>query len=160
MWKRPILDREHAEPTAAALQKVLPTLIDLGLTAKQAHWNVFGEQFLSVHEKLDEVVATARSFGDVVAERIVKLGFPADGRRTTVAEQSQLDLASDQFEDVPATLATVCDQIAIVLAMVRTARAEVEDHDPPTEDLCIEILRELEEHSWMLQAMEGKSPAN
>lgn len=160
MWKRPILNADHAKPTAEALQSLLPTLVDTGLSAKQAHWNVFGQQFLSVHEKLDEVVASARNFGDLVAERIVKLGFAADGRRGVVAEGSKLPQMSSTFEDVPSTLKSVCDCIATLLEEVRSTLEAVEKHDPPTEDLCIEILREFEEHQWMLQAMEGVSPAN
>lgn len=38
------------------LQSQLVELIDLGLQAKQAHWNVVGPPFRSVHHELDEMV--------------------------------------------------------------------------------------------------------
>lgn len=158
MWKRPLLDPQKAQPVAAALQELLPSMIDMGLVAKQAHWNVFGQQFLSVHEKMDEVVDSSRNFGDLIAERIVKLGFAADGRRSVVATKSCLAEASSGFADVSQTLETVCDRLQALLEQVRSTVDVVQEYDPPTEDLCIEILREFEEHQWMLQAMEGVSP--
>ena len=46
-----------AQRTAGeALQATLVDLVDLSLVAKQAHWNVVGRNFRSVHLQLDEVV--------------------------------------------------------------------------------------------------------
>ena len=159
MWSRPILPREEAQPVAESLQLLLTTLIDLSLVAKQAHWNLFGDDFLATHEKLDEVVASARNFGDLVAERIVKLGFPADGRVDTVAARTPLPAMPDGFETVRTMLTETCDRLKIVIDATRECRAAVADLDPMTEDLTIEIAREIETHFWMLQAMEGRSPA-
>lgn len=47
----PESDRETA---GAALQATLPDLLDLSLVAKQAHWNLHGPRFRSVHVQLDE----------------------------------------------------------------------------------------------------------
>ena len=159
MWKRPILPREQAQPVAESLQTLLVALIDLGLVAKQAHWNIFGPDFLATHEKLDELNASARTFSDLVAERIVKLGFPADGRVGRVASETTLAAMPRGFQTVQEGLTLVCDRLKIAVDAVRTCRAAVADADPSTEDLAIEISRELETHFWMLQAMEGVSPA-
>ena len=58
----------------AELQSMLVELIDLALIGKQAHWNVEGPHFRSLHLELDELVDTWRSLGDQVAEREVTLG--------------------------------------------------------------------------------------
>ncbi|MFJ6120357.1 ferritin-like domain-containing protein [Streptomyces sp. NPDC092129] len=50
--------------------------------AKQAHWNVYGPRFRSVHLQLDEVVATTRGYADRIAERAAgNQRKPTAGRR-------------------------------------------------------------------------------
>src|SRR5699024_11311211 len=64
----PLKDSDR-DATGKALQATLVDLVDLHLTAKQAHWNVVGQFFRDVHLHLDELVSTARSLADDVAER-------------------------------------------------------------------------------------------
>jgi len=59
---------------ASALQRTLVDLIDLALIGKQAHWNVEGRQFRSLHLELDDLVDSWRTFADRVAERAVAIG--------------------------------------------------------------------------------------
>ncbi|CAM5571718.1 Starvation-induced DNA protecting protein OS=Streptomyces glaucescens OX=1907 GN=SGLAU_28530 PE=3 SV=1 [Streptomyces glaucescens] len=62
-----------------ALQDTLVDLLGLSLIGKQAHWNIVGPRFRSIHLQLDEVVATARAHSDTVAERCAALGESPDG---------------------------------------------------------------------------------
>lgn len=77
--KRQILNNSSQEKTVELLQHSLFNLVDLALVLKQAHWNVIGKNFRSVHLQLDEVIATVREGSDEVAERIAALGLAADG---------------------------------------------------------------------------------
>lgn len=158
MWKRPVLKGDAAEKVGAALQPLLADLIDLALTCKQAHWAVYGKDFLSVHEKLDEVIETARTSSDEVAERMVQLGVVPDGSVATVAAQTDLAKYPIEFVDVSGTVTAVCDMLSKVAQRLRAARAATEDPDPLTEDLVIGIGKAIEEHLWMFQAMEGDDP--
>ena len=151
--RNPIPD-EDAKIVGAALQKGLVALIDLALLGKQAHWNVYGQQFLSVHLKLDDVVETARKGADTVAERMAQLGQSPDGRLPTLREQSPHETYPEGFVSVPRTLALVCDAILATDRVLRDGRKVIEEHDAPTDDLIQGILEPLEEHLWMLQAME------
>ncbi|MFD4251978.1 Dps family protein, partial [Amycolatopsis thermoflava] len=85
-----ILDEVATKTVATALQRTLTDLIDLGLLAKQAHWNVTGPHFRAVHLHLDELAATTREHADSVAERLAALGVSPDGRASTVAAESTL----------------------------------------------------------------------
>ena len=83
-------------PEAVRLQ-VIPLLnqqladaLDLGLQAKQAHWNVKGPQFVSLHALFDEVADVLAEFSDELAERAVELGGIADGTLQTVIGASRL----------------------------------------------------------------------
>jgi starvation-inducible DNA-binding protein len=158
MWKRPILDKERAKAVGDALQPVLVDLIDMAHVGKQAHWNLFGREFLSIHAKLDEVVASARAHADAVAERMDKIGVAPDGRTQTVAATSRLPAYPETFVEVPQAVSKVCDAIAKLVHGLREAQQKTADPDPVTEDLVIAILHDFEEHLWMLQAVEGHDP--
>lgn len=73
-----------------ALQESLVDLLGLSLIGKQAHWNIVGPRFRSIHLQLDEVVSTTRSYADQVAERAAALGVSPDGRPETVAARFDL----------------------------------------------------------------------
>src|SRR6476620_2341907 len=91
MTKGPIastLDAGQQQIAGDALQGTVVDLIDLSLVAKQAHWNVIGRNFLSVHESLDELVTVARDFTDAAAERATAIGVSPDGRAATVASDA------------------------------------------------------------------------
>ncbi|MEM9700865.1 MAG: DNA starvation/stationary phase protection protein [Planctomycetota bacterium] len=158
-WKRNILPEADAQTVCTALQKTLVSLIDLGLQSKQAHWNLYGPNFQSLHEKLDGIVETARVSSDEVAERMNQLGIAPDGRRNAVAESSPLENYSDQFEPVPQALHLIGDRLHTAVETLRRARETVAEPDPMTEDLLIAISQQLEEHLWMIQAMEHEVSA-
>lgn len=153
-FERNPLSDNNAKHVAGELQNVVVNLIDLSLSGKQAHWNVYGPQFLSVHEKLDEVVATARKGSDALAERIVQLGHAPDGRAKTIANDTPLSQASADFETVGKTLAYVADNLLTTAKTIRAAQEKVGDIDPLSEDMLIALGQEIEEHLWMFQAME------
>ena len=83
------LPDEARRTTGDALQGALVDLIDLSLLGKQAHWNLRGRNFRSVHLQLDEVVDLARAHMDTVAERAVAIGVNPDGRPRTVADTAR-----------------------------------------------------------------------
>ncbi len=56
------------------LNQRLAVSIDLQLQAKQAHWNVRGPHFYSLHKLFDEVVEQAIEFTDTIAERVAAWG--------------------------------------------------------------------------------------
>lgn len=55
------LDPEQQRIAGQTLRATVIDLIDLSLIAKQAHWNVIGANFRSVHLALDELVTAARN---------------------------------------------------------------------------------------------------
>ena len=153
-WKRNILPEADARTVCDALQKTLVSLIDLGLQGKQAHWNLYGANFRSLHELLDAIVETARTSSDTLAERMNQLGVAPDGRSGTVASSTPLAEYSSDFEPVPRALRLVGDRLLTCDEVLRGARAAVADPDPLTEDLLIAVGQQIEMHLWMIQAME------
>ena len=155
MGKAPItspLEANARDATGQVLQEALVDLIDLSLVAKQAHWNVVGRNFRSVHLQLDELVAAAREYTDQVAERASAIGVSPDGRAGTVAKHSgvpEFAIGWRNDEDViKAITATVGEVVQRMRARIETT----DDTDLVTQDLIIELTAKLEEAHWMWQA--------
>ena len=153
--RRKLLPSGDGEAVAEALQKTLVELIDLSLQGKQAHWNLHGPHFRSVHLQLDEIIDALRAGSDEVAERIVTLGFTPDGRAATVAEHSSLDQFPEGAVTVEDAIHFISDRLAGVITRLREAIEQVDGRDPMSGDLLIGLTRGLEKQLWMLQIQEG-----
>lgn len=138
--------------TGTALCRTLADLVDLSLVAKQAHWNVLGRNFRSVHLQLDEVVADARRFADEVAERAVAIGVSPDGRAGTVAKDSAVPEHPAGWVKDTDVVEYMIEALAKVIGRVREGIDETEKSDVVSQDLLIEIAAALEKHHWMYQA--------
>ena len=91
MAKNPItspLSDADRDAVGAVLQAALVDLVDLSLIGKQAHWNVIGKNFRSIHLQLDELVTLARTAADQVAERAAALGVTPKRTAKTNAPSS------------------------------------------------------------------------
>jgi starvation-inducible DNA-binding protein len=149
------LNESDRTTTGAILQTTLTDLIDLSLIAKQAHWNVVGPHFRSVHLQLDELVGIARQYVDDVAERAAAIGVSPNGKAHTVAETSGLPRYPDGWTSDVDTIAAIVATLDTVVKRVRTRVDETDKSDLVTQDLLIEIARELEKQHWMWQAQQA-----
>lgn len=154
-FKRDLLASDTNEQVTSLLQHNLTNLIDLALLLKQAHWNVFGPNFRSIHLQLDEIIATTRNASDEVAERIAALGVAADGRSSTVAQNSDLEGYPSDFVKVQETVTRVADAMKTTIEHLRFAIEKLGELDPISEDMLIAISGPLEKHLWMVQAQEA-----
>lgn len=153
-FKRDILKGETNDDVTTLLQHNLVNLIDLALLMKQAHWNVVGPNFRSIHLQLDEIIEDVRAGSDEVAERVSTLGIAPDGRSQTVAQDSDLVDYPREFVKVSDTISQVADAMKTTIESLRSAIEKLGDLDPISEDMCIAISAGLEKHLWMLQAQE------
>ncbi|ORI20074.1 Dps family protein [Rhodococcus sp. 1168] len=149
------LDAGQQKIAGDALQGTVVDLIDLSLIAKQAHWNVIGKNFRSVHLALDELVAAAREFTDSSAERATAIGVSPDGRSATVSATAGTKGIGDGWTKDEQVTAAVVDNLAAVIDRLRGRIADTEAADPVTQDLLIAITARLEQLHWMWQAQVG-----
>ena len=153
--RRSILSDEDRDATVAVLQSSLVDLIDLALQGKQAHWNLAGPHFRSVHLELDEIIATARLGSDEVAERIATIGASPDGRVAQVESGTRLDPFPGGFLSVESTVTTFSDRLATTIGGLRSGIEVLGDLDPISQDILISTSGELEKQLWMLQSQEA-----
>lgn len=142
-------DTGNQTTTGGVLQDCL---VGLALVGKQAHWNVIGPRFRSVHLQLDELVALTREHADDVAERAAAIGVSPDGRPAVVARDTGVpDFAGGWRTDADVVPAVV-GILAALIARFRHRIEETEKSDLVTQDLLIEITAGLEKAHWMWQA--------
>lgn len=131
----------------------LAELIDLQLQAKQAHWNVKGPMFISLHELFDSVAKQATEFVDLVAERIVALGGIAEGTLAAVAQRSKLTAYPLGITAGRAHVDALSTSMATVGKAVRTAIDQaIELGDADSADIFTEVSRELDKKLWFVEA--------
>lgn len=150
----PLTD-DQLRVTGDALQQTVVDLIDLSLIAKQAHWNVVGSHFRSVHLGLDEVVAAAREFTDAAAERATAIGVSPDGRAATVVKESSAAGVDDGWQPDTQVIASMVDNLWAIITRLRGHIEATETADPVTQDLLIAIAARLEQLHWMWQAQQA-----
>jgi starvation-inducible DNA-binding protein len=135
-----------------ALQDTLVDLLGLSLIGKQAHWNIVGPRFRSIHLQLDEVVDTARSYADTVAERAAALGVTPDGRPETIASSYGLRGTKEGWLRDNEVVELLVESLQAAIERLRERIEATAEPDPVTQDLLIGLTAELEKQRWMFEA--------
>lgn len=146
------LSKDQQAVAGKALQETVVDMIDLSLVAKQAHWNVIGQQFRSIHLELDELVTTARDFTDAAAERATAIGVSPDGRAETVAKTAGTKGFGEGWTKDVDVVTQIVANIKTVVDGLRSRIEKTEKADPVTQDLLIGFAARLEQLHWMWQA--------
>ena len=137
---------------AAALQQALVDLTDLSLQGKQAHWNIEGPGFRSLHLHLDEIIDEVRLAADDVAERMAAIEVAPDGRAATVAATSLVDPMEPGFLPTDKTARQYEERLLGVAERIKATLDPVDEHDHLSNDLLTGIATGLEKQAWMLRA--------
>ena len=137
----------------ALLNQQLADIVDLGLQAKQAHWNVKGPQFAALHALFDEVAGSLAELADEVAERAVVLGGLAQGTLQVLASQSRLAPYPTDALAENEHLRALSSAIARVAASSREAiQAAQKAGDDGTADVFTQVSREIDTLLWKVEA--------
>jgi starvation-inducible DNA-binding protein len=147
----PALDHHHRDEAGRELQATLVELIDLSLIGKQLHWNIYGRPFKPLHEQLDELVDSWHDLSDTVAERAVALGVAPDGRAATVSGDSEIDAVDAGSLDTDHAIHELVARLADVTERIRGRMDRLGELDLASQDVLIEVVRELEKQLWMLR---------
>jgi starvation-inducible DNA-binding protein len=141
------------EQVGAVLNQQLADLFDLYSQTKQAHWNVAGPHFYSLHELFDRMAEDLDAYLDLIAERITTLGGLAKGTVRMAAQATRLpECALEMTEGMP-VVRSLADQFGSAASTTRGAIQLAEAQgDVITADLLTEVGRGLEKNLWLLEA--------
>ncbi|MDO5671342.1 MAG: DNA starvation/stationary phase protection protein [Actinomycetaceae bacterium] len=135
-----------------ALQQATVDLNALALQGKQAHWNIVGTGFRSLHLLLDELVDFSRTSYDEFAERLVAIGGNPDARANTIANTASLSPIDPGPIGVDKAYAHMEEAVLRVAEVMKSHIDAVDAEDHLSADLLISTARELEKTAWMLRA--------
>jgi starvation-inducible DNA-binding protein len=147
----PALEDHSRGETGRELQATLVELVDLSLIGKQLHWNIAGRPFKPLHEHLDELIDSWRELSDTVAERAVAIGVAPDGRAATVEADSGIDPVAAGGLDTDTALRELVARLADVSERIRGRMDRLGELDLASQDVLVEVVRELEKQLWMLR---------
>ena len=131
----------------------LSDAVDLMTQAKQAHWNVKGPHFQSLHELFDEVHSEVQDYVDMIAERAVALGGEAKGSIRHAVGASTLAPYPDGLVQGRDHVDALSSALAAFGKNIRAAIDSSEKlGDAGTADLFTEVSRGIDKRLWMVEA--------
>ena len=147
------LSMETRNKSVGRLNQAMADLSDLYSQSKQAHWNVRGPNFYSLHRLFDDLAGMIEPHLDTIAERVTALGGTALGTVRQSASGSALaefplDLASET-----GFVTALLERYALCANRVRQDIDEsAAAGDADTADLLTEVSRDLDKALWFLEA--------
>jgi len=135
------------------LQKHLASSIDLAYSAKQAHWNVKGPNFMSVHLLFDQLHEEVEEYVDSIAERLTALGGQARGTVQAASQASLLEPYPLDLVDSMGHLKRLADNYATWGGALRDAIKEADEAgDDLTADLFTAVGRGIDKSLYFLES--------
>lgn len=137
----------------STLNLSLASTSDLYAQLKQAHWNVKGPEFISLHKLFDEIAEGLEEHIDAIAERITALGGTALGTIQQAVKNSALQEYPIDIFSAKDHLAHLTHNIAILGELTRDHMDDTEElNDMSTNDVYIDLSRFLDKNLWFLEA--------
>jgi starvation-inducible DNA-binding protein len=162
-----VTDREHdgpqgdkARPSIAALQQTLTDLQQLNLELKQAHWNVSGTLFYTLHELLQEHYEGTSKYADRVAERLQSIGVSSDGRANTIIRNSTIPEFPGGFVDDAQVIQWFSHYYKGVSDRIGEGIKATNDSDPSTSNLLQEVQDVIDKYQWQMRAFIQSTPTD
>jgi starvation-inducible DNA-binding protein len=126
---------------------------DLQTQVKQAHWNVKGPSFISLHLLFDKINDAVEDYVDEIAERAVQLGGVAEGTARMVAKRSSLAEYPASAVDGRGHVEALSSALAAFAKVARQAINEANGlGDLDTADLFTEVSRGTDKWLWFVEA--------
>ena len=140
----------HQESVIALLNQVLADEFVLYTKTLNAHWNLTGINFYSVHKLLDEQYNDLQAIIDELAERVRANNGTALGSLKAFAEHARVEDATGEV--------SLADLLADHELLIRNLREDIvtagEDYgDAATEDFLISLLNKHLTMAWMLRSI-------
>jgi len=141
------------EAVIEALNQLLADALVLKLNAKQAHWNVKGPNFLTLHELFDKVATAVDGYADELAERAVQLGGYAEGTLQNIGRRSSVAAHPANTASSAAHVKAIASQLR---ALADEARAAIDETaalgDAVTADILTGITGGLDTLRWFVES--------
>jgi len=148
------ITEENRAAVSGQLAKLLADEFVLYTKTLNAHWNVEGKDFHSMHIFLEEQYNQLQEHADSVAERIRSIGHYAPATLKSFLELTHLTEYSERKNDSLGFLKELLEDHTIIIEFIRgniTPFAE-DFKDLGTSDFITGLMEQHEKLAWMLRA--------
>lgn len=141
------------EQIAALLQQLLADQSALAALTRDAHWNITGISFASLHELFGQQYAQLNEQIDETAERIRTLGLPVKGQLAELAGMSRLSQAKQTGGKARQLISGLLEAHESIIGYLRKAVEETARlNDAGTSDFLTGLMEAHEKTAWMLRS--------
>lgn len=149
---RNALAAKTRKTSIALLNQALADFSDLASQFKNAHWNVRGPQFYTLHELFERLAGQVEEPIDEIAERATALGGIVGGSLRQAAVLTRLPKFPESAQGLELVQA-LAQTVSVAANQIR-AEIDVADEagDAGTADLLTELSQNLDKALWLLEA--------
>ncbi len=147
----PLTQEADREKITKVMQQMTVDLLSLFNQYKEAHWNVNGPLYLSLHDYYQEQADYYRAQADIFAERALQLGFSIDGRYSTISKTTNVPDFPAGFVTDNESLKLLIDRVTILQKEVYNYIKETNDADPVTSNKLQDLAYNVDKNIWKLR---------
>jgi starvation-inducible DNA-binding protein len=143
---------EDAEVIAAELNILLSNFQVYYQNLRGLHWNIRGKRFFQLHVKFEELYNDAQAKIDLVAERVLTLGFTPLHTFEDYVTNNKLTVGKNISKDTEA-VHLIIESLAHLLKIERVILEESANRlDEGTNSMMSDFIKEQEKTVWMMKA--------
>lgn len=147
------LEPKKAESIAEVLSSLLADEFVLYAKTRNAHWNVQGPDFHTVHLYFETLYHELETYIDDVAERIRQIGHFAPATLKDYLELTHLtEERVDKNDSISFIKDLLSDHEAIIIFLRENIDKIEEDYDFGTSDFLTSLMEKHEKTAWMLRS--------
>lgn len=143
---------EDAEIIAAELNILLSNFQVYYQNLRGLHWNIRGKRFFQLHVKFEELYNDAQLKIDMVAERVLTLGFTPLHTFEDYIANNKLEVGKNISKDTEAVhlvMSSLADLLKIERVILDESGAK---GDEGTNSMMSDFIKEQEKTMWMMKA--------
>ena len=146
------LETQKRQVINSDLQATVVELLELFHDAKQSHWNIRGPLYFPLHEALQEYSDLYLKYADLLAERQLQIGNPADGRTDIIVQTVNLPKFPEGFLSDKQVLEIMTERIFTVAKRVRQrVESTGKIGDEVTSNKFQDLSYELDKQVWQFR---------
>lgn len=149
------LDKTKSGKLVNELNRLLSNYEVFYQSLRGLHWNIKGPQFFELHEKFEEMYNDAQEKIDVIAERILTLGFTPLHTFQDYIENAEVEVGKNISEARPAVILITESLKTLVILERQILESAQELEDEGTITMLTDFITEQEKAIWMYSSWLG-----
>ena len=151
-YSYPLKGDQERSKSVKALQQLTVDLLALHNMYKEAHWDLTGPLYLSLHEYFQQQADFYLQQADLFAERVLHLGAYVDGRFSTIARTTKLAELPDGYLTDDHSIKLLLDRVTVLQKEIYEMIGETEGSDPTTANKLQDLAYSVDKNLWQLRA--------